>query len=105
MNKSFDDFLKQSLAIPVGAPDRAFVVRVQARIALDEHWRVRRRDAVRQLTLEIVAVGAIAGALVWVSRAAAVSDFIALFPAAALCVMLSAFGLLILPLTRLSSPQ
>lgn len=99
MPDEFDRFLSKSLEVEPGGADRAFVARVQARIALDERLRVQRRSVLRELGGEVLALAAIAVGLVWFGRAAPVDQFFVESPAAALAVLLSGFALLIVAFT------
>lgn len=76
MADRFDRFLKDALAPPSETADRAFLARVQARIALDEHLRSQRRRALATLMRQSVALLAIAAAVAWLARSSAVASVI-----------------------------
>jgi hypothetical protein len=90
MADEFDTFLKQALAPPAEA-DRVFVARMQAHIRLEERLASERRIMVSKLWKELVALLAIAGALVWLSRSPAVAEWAASAPALAVAILLLAF--------------
>jgi cytochrome bd-type quinol oxidase subunit 2 len=96
MSDAFERFLTSALAADQREPDRRFVARVQARIALHAHLCAQRRDMLRQLVTQIIGLGGVAGGLLWLGRAGAVSRFFADWPWLALCILLSIFGLLLL---------
>jgi len=87
----FDSFLKQALAPPPGEADRAFVARVQAHIRLEKRLASERRVLIAKLWKELVAVAAIAGALVLLSRSPVVVEWAAAAPALAVSILLLAF--------------
>ena len=94
MTDPFEAFLAAELAPPERLPDRQFVARVQAGIALEQQLIVHRRWLVAELFKELVALGAVAAGLWWVARAP-VTGSLAQSPAVALAVLLVAFALLI----------
>jgi hypothetical protein len=93
MADAFDRILSDALAPDEREADRRFVAQVQARIALDERFAAERRSGLRQLGVEVLGLAAIAGALVWLGRAAPVASFFAESPAVALAAVLAMFGL------------
>jgi hypothetical protein len=95
MADEFDRFLSDALAPEERDVDRTFVSRVQARIALDECLRAERRSVLRRLGAELLAIGAVAVALLWLGRAETVAGFFADSPAMALTSLLSAFAFLV----------
>jgi hypothetical protein len=95
MTDEFDRFLARSLAPEERAPDRRFVARVQARIALDQRLHAEQANALRLLGIEVIALLAVAAGLVWLARAAPVARFFAESPAIALALLLAGFGLLL----------
>jgi hypothetical protein len=95
MADEFDRFLSDALAPEERDADRTFVSRVQARIALDESLRAERRSVVSRLGAELLAIGTVALALLWLGRADPVADFFADSPAAALTSLLSGFASLV----------
>lgn len=95
MADEFDDFLAEALAPEQRQADRRFVALVQARIALDESLRAERRSIVSRLGGELLAVGTVALALLWLGRADPIAGFFAESPAAALTFLLSGFAFLV----------
>jgi hypothetical protein len=100
MTDQFDRHLKAALAPPERSPDRKFVLRVQAAIALEERLAGQRASLLRGLGKQIIAVGAVAAGIWWVSRAAPVSAWLAQSPAAALAILLTGFAFLVAILGR-----
>ena len=95
MADEFDSYLATALAAPDRNPDRPFIARVQARIALDARLAAERRAVVRRLGLELLGLAAVAAALLLLGRAAPVAELVAESPAVALVALLSIFALLI----------
>jgi hypothetical protein len=100
MADEFERFLGDALAPEPRQPDRMFVARVQARIALDERFRQRQRANFRELGMELVGLAAIAAALLWLGRAQPIANFAADSPGIALAAVLSAFALAVLLFSR-----
>jgi hypothetical protein len=100
MTDGFHDFLKSELAPPDRAPDRSFVTRVQAAIALEERLAAHRSSLVRGLVKQLVALAGIAAGLSWVGKAAPVASWFAGSPAVGLTVLLAAFAFVIVLLGR-----
>jgi len=92
MDKDFDRFLEASLAPPERLPDRRFVGGVQARIALEQQLAQEHGALRAALVKQLVALLAVAAGLWVVGRAAPVASWVAASPAAALAVLLCAFG-------------
>jgi anti-sigma factor RsiW len=105
MADEFDRILGEALAPDAREADRLFVARVQARVALDERLRAERRSAFRQLGMEVIALGAVAAALLWLMRAAPVAGFFAESPEIALTLLLSVFALLVVLFSRQTVEQ
>ena len=103
MTDRFERFLSETLAPEERDPDRQFVSRVSAHIALDERLRAERRGIVRQLGTEVLVLIVVAAAALFLCRAAPVARFFAESPAIALSLMLSAFGLLVVVLSARDS--
>jgi hypothetical protein len=95
MADRFDQFLKSALEAPERSADRKFVLRVQAAIALEEQLAARRSSEVRELVKQLVALGAVAAALWWISRAAPVASLFAQSPAVGLAILLAGFASLV----------
>lgn len=91
MADEFDRLLKSALQPPEGLPDRQFVARVQARIALEEQLSSERRLVVGGLIKQLLALAAVAAAIWWVGRAAPVASSFAESPALGLAILLIAF--------------
>ncbi|HEX4762609.1 MAG TPA: hypothetical protein VFU87_07435 [Sphingomicrobium sp.] len=100
MTDDFDRFLREALAPERRDPDRRFVARVQARIALDRYLKAERRGLLRRLGAELLALLAVAAGLLWLGRAAPVAGFFAESPGVALAALLSGFALLVLLVSR-----
>ena len=103
MADEFDRFLESALAPPDRLPDRKFVMRVQARIALEERLAARHSALVRDLLTQLIALAAVAAGLWWIGRAAPVANWFSQSPAAGLAILLALFGLLVLLLGRRSA--
>jgi cytochrome bd-type quinol oxidase subunit 2 len=99
MSDPFERFLTTALAPEARSPDRLFVVRIQARIALDERLEAQRRGMLRQLAAQVAALLAIAAGMLWLGRAEAVDRFFADSPSLALCALLAIFALLLVLLS------
>ncbi|HEX6604617.1 MAG TPA: hypothetical protein VF027_07035 [Sphingomicrobium sp.] len=100
MADEFDLMLGSALSPNGREPDRLFVARVQARVALDERLRAERRFAIRQLGIEVLALAAVAAALLWLMRAAPIASFFAGSPEIALTALLALFASLVLLFSR-----
>ena len=93
----FDSFLASALAPEPRQPDRAFVARVQARIALDEQMAAERRRSLAHFAGQLLALGAVAAAIACLGRAAPVASFFAAAPG--VLVLLLAFLFLVVLLS------
>jgi hypothetical protein len=98
MADEFERMLSEALAPEARDPDRLFVARVQAGIALDERFAAERRSGLRQLGAEVLGLAAIAGGLLWLGRSEPISGFFAESPAIALAAVIAAFTLAVLVL-------
>jgi hypothetical protein len=107
MADAFDAFLTAALQPPESSPDRQFVARVQARIALEERFSQQRRAAVGTFAKQLLALGALASGLWWLGRAAPVASWRTDSPALALAMLLTGFafflGLVVLQSRELTS--
>jgi hypothetical protein len=92
MADAFDSLLTVALQPPERAPDRHFVARVQARIALEDRFSQQRRAAIGAFAKQLLALGALAAGLWWLGRAAPVASWRTESPALALAVLLVAFA-------------
>jgi|tagenome__1003787_1003787.scaffolds.fasta_scaffold20888712_2 hypothetical protein len=99
MADEFDRFLVHALAPEERLPDRRFVGRVQALIALEEQLAAQRRSVIGILLKQVLALAAVAAAVWWVGRAAPVAGWVAESPALGLAISVTAFGLLVALLT------
>jgi len=95
MADEFDTFLARALAPQDRDPDRAFVVRVSAAVALDERMRMERRSIIRQLGAQVVGLMAVAVAVLVVSRSPEVALFFTESRPIALAGLLGIFALLV----------
>jgi hypothetical protein len=95
MADDFDRFIASALAPPERAPDRQFVARVQAVVALEGRLAAQRRLLLPELLKQLAALSAVAAALWWIARAAPVASRFAESPALLLAILLAAFGLLV----------
>lgn len=95
MADAFDRFLESGLAPPERDPDRHFVARVQAMIALEERMAAQRRSIAGALLRQLLGLLAVGAAAIWIGRAAPVASWFDQSPAAALAVLLIAFGSLV----------
>lgn len=95
MADQFESSLSDALAPPMRAPDRQFVARVQAQIALDARLGAERRSVLQRLSAELLGLATVTAALVWLGRAAPIADFAADSPELALSALLSIFSLVV----------
>lgn len=100
MTDEFGRFLEAALAPPDRLPDRKFVARVQAGIALEERLAAQRSALIRDLLVQLIALGAVAVGLWWIGRAAPVASWFSQSPAAGLAILLALFSLLVVLLGR-----
>ena len=92
MADEFDRFLKSALAPADRLPDRKFVERVQAGIALEERLTAQRSGLIRELVQELMALAAVAAGLWFIARAEPVAIWFTQSPATGLSILLVAFG-------------
>ena len=78
---------------------RAFVGRVTAFVRVEERLRARRAAALRRLAAELVALGAVAGGVLWLARSPEIAGFIAESQTVAVAGLLSGFALLVVLLS------
>ena len=95
MIDQFDTFLAAALAPEERAPDRAFTLRVNAAILIDDRLRAARRAALRELGLQIVAILSVAAALVGLLRSEVIAEFAAGYAPLTLGALLLLFALLL----------
>jgi hypothetical protein len=100
MADEFDTFLAAALAPEERQPDRAFTLKVNARIALEARLNAQRRAALRELGLQALAVMAIAGALLWLLRSELFAELAATSQPLTLACLLVLFGMLVALLAR-----
>jgi cytochrome bd-type quinol oxidase subunit 2 len=103
MADEFDRYLASALAPDERLPDRAFVARVQSRIAVEEQLTRERKALLASLIKQLVALGAVAMAVWWIMHAAPIADWFAEFPAVGLALLVACFGLLVALLTLRSN--
>ena len=99
MADQFETFLAEALAPPSRDPDRQFVARVQARIALESRLEAERRSIMRRFLAQLVALVAVAAGLVWAARAAPSMAIAAESPWLLTCGLLSIFVLIVAALS------
>lgn len=87
----FDAFLARTLAPPEREEDRAFVARVQQRIRIDAALRSARAATFQRMSVEIMALAAVAAALVWFAGSADASAIAAESPAPVLAGLIGLF--------------
>lgn len=95
MADQFESYLPDAIAPPMRAPDRQFVARVQAQIVLDARLDAERRAVLHRLSVELLGLVTVTAALVWLGRAAPISDFVTESPELALSALLSIFSLVV----------
>ena len=95
MADDFDGLLSTALAPSERQPDRAFVTRVQATIALEERLAAERKFLVGSFVRQVVALAAVALAAWWIAGAAPVSSWIAESRAAGLAILLVGFAFVV----------
>ncbi len=94
MADDFEHFLSAALAPEERWPDREFVARVQARIALEERFAAERSAIGAKLGIELLALIGVAAGLVWLARAPAITNLASESPALTLAILLTGFALL-----------
>lgn len=104
MTDEFDSFLTRSLGVPQRDPDRAFVARVEVRIALEECIRARQSAGLRALAMQVAALFAVAAGLWWLARSADVAQLTAQSPALTLAALVGVFALLVALLSSRERP-
>jgi hypothetical protein len=95
MPDEFDRFLATALTPPERLPDRQFVSRTQARIALEDRLEAQRRSVVAGVAKQLVVLIAVAAAAWWLSHAVAIASWFAESPALGLAILLTGFGFLV----------
>jgi hypothetical protein len=95
MTDNFDAFLSSVLAPPARDPDRQFVLRLQARIALEERLAAERRTLTNDLLKQLAGLLANAAGIFCIATSAAVTSLFAEAPALVLAALLAAFALVI----------
>ena len=91
MADDFDGFLAAALAPPVRDPDRVFLARVQAQVALEERFAAERRSVVRELMQQLIGLLAVAAGGWWLGKAPPVASWAAESPATMLAILLVTF--------------
>ena len=91
MPDDFERFLAAALAPPERMPDRKFVSRVQAAIALDEQLAAERRAVVAGLLKQLAALFSVAAAVWLIGRAPPVTAWFDASPEFGLASLLVAF--------------
>jgi hypothetical protein len=100
MADEFDRFLESALAPPERSPDRRFVARVQAVIALEERLAAERRSMAAALGKQLLGLVAVSSAAVWIVRVAPVASWFDQSPSAGLAILLVGFGFLVAMFAR-----
>ena len=95
MAEEFDRFMASALAPPERRPDRQFVARVQARIALEQRLYEERRTMIVRFAEQLAGLVAVAAALWWIGRAPFVAGWFAESPALGLAILIACFAGLI----------
>ena len=95
MADEFDRFLVSALAPRDRDPDRKFVTRVPAHIALEDRLAAQQRALAAGLVKQLLGLFIIAAAVWWLGRAAPVVIWFAESPALALGILLTAFVFLV----------
>jgi hypothetical protein len=103
MADPFDSFLSEALAAPRRDPDRQFVARVQARVALEARLEAERRSILRRFASQLIALVAIAGGLVWAARTEPLVAIASESPWLLMCGLLSIFALVVAALSAQGS--
>ncbi|HET9356391.1 MAG TPA: hypothetical protein VFO42_09545 [Sphingomicrobium sp.] len=92
MTNSFDDRLAAVLAPPDREPDRDFVLRVTAGIALADRLEARRSALIRSLAGQLAAIASVAASIMILGRSPAVARFAAESPPGTLAALLVSFS-------------
>ena len=93
----FDKLLGEALAPPERPADRGFVLRVERVVAEEERYCKWRRELVRQLVTEALALAAVSGSFAFIARVPAVEAALSATPGliwAALLLLLLVWALL-----------
>lgn len=95
MADEFDLLLSSALAPTEREPDRRFVAKVQARIALEGRLAARERSMVADFAKQLVALMVVAASFWWLGRAATLAQSFAESPALGLAILLAGFIFLV----------
>ena len=95
MAEPFDIALAAMLAPPERGPDRAFVRRISAAVALEQRLAARRSQLLRRLAGQFSAFAAMAAAVLILGLAPAISRVAAESPPQTLIVLLVSFSFLL----------
>lgn len=95
MSDDFERFLAQALGPAERKPDRSFVVRTMAQVALEERFAGERRAIIRSTGQEMLALLAVGAGLWLLSRSPAIANLVAESPTLYLSGLLSAFASLV----------
>ena len=105
MADQFDLYLAGALAPAERAPDRRFMSRVQAAVALDERLRAERSALIAKLVRQTIALAAVATGLAWLGQSPVIRDFSAESPAILLAAVIAMFSFLVLLLGIEAAPK
>ena len=104
MDDDFDRFLSDALAPQEREPDRSFVSRVQARIAVEECFALQRRSLIRDLATQLLALLAVGAGTWWLGRSTPVAAWASESPATALAILLAMFMFVAAVITLRTGP-
>jgi hypothetical protein len=94
----FDERLASALSPPERFPDRNFVARVQARIALEDQLAEERRTLIMSLASQVAALLAVTAGIALVARAPFLAGLFAESPGIGLAILLMLFSFVVLSL-------
>ena len=95
MTENFDSFIISALVPPERGPDRLFVARVQARIALEHRLHDERRAMLGRFMEQLAGLMAVAAGVWWIGRMTPVANWFAESPGLGLGLLIAVFAFLI----------
>jgi hypothetical protein len=95
MADEFDRFLASALSPRERDPDRQFVAKVQAHIALEDRFAARQRSLIAGFVKQLFALAVITASIWWLSLAEPVTSWFADSPAVGLAILVVGFSFLL----------
>ena len=100
MAEAFESFLSEVLAPPTRDPDRAFVAKVQARMALEQGMEAQRRALFGKFFRDLLGIAAVAAGLIVMGGSPELLAFASESPGAVLAIVAILFSFLLLVIGR-----